>query len=1405
VLKITIRIVIEVCTFKKSTAMRKSAFHAAVLNLFLLVPASITWAQTITSQKGLTTCVFPAQSGKITVYLPDDIRPGETISGAVMAVPDGKNAKQLEKNLAEIKKMQLKLDDKIVQFERLNIVPGKPISINWLVHTDRQTSCPVELMQASGIKPMQLIYLFKTAPVKTETRPDNCLIPSHALVGAPFRITGSFDGDAANTICALGSEPLPVLAESPRQCIVMYPPNENGQRNLSVKEKEEEKCSRSVSGVDMQITTGDLNLRKGQNTFMDIKITGLQHLPDKALLTVTNLTPSVVTMTNGNLQVIPIWPLKDSAGGIFALHCPAVSLATGSFSVNINLDLPEISSQPSLTTDIPPGYTKKSCDCGINVSVTKSGNNFKARASPECKGVYGIGINTFPVCTIMSTAYEWSISSGKENTELVGKTNTSSITVKPAGNGAYTVCVKVTVTCIDGTVCVSSACSDQSGKPVAGPGTEAKPPDEKPPVTGDPTKPPTPEQPVSRCSCLVGCVIKPGIRKGNDISYTSEVKKECKGVSGSGNTVVKCEPGPVKYEWSIGAGSKDVAAIDGRTDGESARVKVKKDGAYNVYLKVTLTCSDGTECVNICNIEVPFIPTTTGKACNISPEEKPEPKMDGGFDPAYIITDKQIRRDEYIILGAEGFDADMLKWSCEPVKPDCPDTRSEKTILLNSRVRFEWSIEKGDGSFVKLGCLPELQKKDIGDVVQFKPPVLPLPVKSNDTSVTTTIKLLIIDDNASQPQDAIVERMITVLTKRSKGSSENFYKMTVSGPKMGTASKAVPPPVTGTCSAEGPQWDVHTAVTPNPPVIVLPGVDDNSKMVVGQWIVLYSDVRDNDLLTVRCVSAANCTTGPWSKKYEDGIVWQWSETGEGQILTAKDRQFIIYQAPMEIPQGKDFVDVEIKLTTKNAGGKSMESTGEGKIKIRVYRAGVKLSHPSLDWLPQDSNYLELSSELMYKDGDWKPALAHMCRIHFFELVSASKEKGVSMNAPVPDEADRCPDLQLKYEDQHEAFADKTDSKCKTAKLYQQARTSPPVRQYTIKIYSRDFGSYGLFRSFANISKGGNDSIRGEKPVYEPIPAHITHQLKHPLLRPKKNNYSDNRVTIPYDIDENRIADKGWITQGGQRVTDPAINNEDEDSEPEGDKYKGDGLSTYEEYRGFKVMDKKKVVHIRTNTEVKDIFIRNRDNLGLGVYASATELDVHEITDKQYVDDKLRWINPNFNAETHVVDQRGLKLINAGDHGSLLGIAYSIGRLEPTIPNFEEEIRIYLPRIIKAIKDRKITDSVGKIEAVVAHELSHGNNVCHHGEGDETKENDADLKHGLRSGNMNCVMRYDNVGTVLKGYKPEAPGTTLCTSNAGTGYNANNQQYGNAAANRGDCKHQIRISAKAGRPKSCGNR
>jgi hypothetical protein len=431
----------------------------------------------------------------------------------------------------------------------------------------------------------------------------------------------------------------------------------------------------------------------------------------------------------------------------------------------------------------------------------------------------------------------------------------------------------------------------------------------------------------------------------------------------------------------------------------------------------------------------------------------------------------------------------------------------------------------------------------------------------------------------------------------------------------------------------------------------------------------------------------------------------------------------------------------------------------------------------------------------------------MGRIHFFELLDVSREKGICMNWETPDRAMSCRDLSLDEDDpDREVFQRPTDPgpfNCGGAKYYVHARSQKPKKVETVIILSEDQGSYGFLRSFANINKGGKDSIKGELPVYIPVPI-PAEKVTHPSGRPKKHIYRDNRVTIPRDVDENRIADGGWRTQGNVLIRDPINPRGDDDNQLPGDGYPGDGLSNYEEYRGFLVSGN----FIRTNIRNKDLFIYNPGGFSLANFRAALSdpngagrVSVHQIRESDYVDNNTREINFNYNPQLHYLPvlfeplrvQKGLRIINGVRNDERPGLLGFTASADPrfnnilTPPNwvlaiviFPDNIRRYAPRVGVDVDD--------KIIQVVSHELGHGISMWHHG-------NTFFQTHGLQSGDVSCIMRYDNVPPVNI---HEPIGTIFCNNRLGTGNNAIIPCfvpvcYGSPT--RGDCIHQFRISCR----------
>ena len=101
-----------------------------------------------------------------------------------------------------------------------------------------------------------------------------------------------------------------------------------------------------------------------------------------------------------------------------------------------------------------------------------------------------------------------------------------------------------------------------------------------------------------------------------------------------------------------------------------------------------------------------------------------------------------------------------------------------------------------------------------------------------------------------------------------------------------------------------------------------------------------------------------------------------------------------------------------------------------------------------------------------------------------------------------------------------------------------------------------FGLIGKIRSFANKLEEKAEEPK-LTPHYEPI-AIKKEDVKHPdKKRSKKVEYADNRVTIPRDIDENKIADFGWRGIGNKAIPDPPSDTIDIENTPLGDGFPGD--------------------------------------------------------------------------------------------------------------------------------------------------------------------------------------------------------------------------------------------------------
>jgi hypothetical protein len=420
----------------------------------------------------------------------------------------------------------------------------------------------------------------------------------------------------------------------------------------------------------------------------------------------------------------------------------------------------------------------------------------------------------------------------------------------------------------------------------------------------------------------------------------------------------------------------------------------------------------------------------------------------------------------------------------------------------------------------------------------------------------------------------------------------------------------------------------------------------------------------------------------------------------------------------------------------------------------------------------------------------------------FTLFDVSREPGYCMNAGTGNH----PDLEFVYDGTR--FTNARWERDASGKWIEVMETKEPVNEVTVQVKPLDFGAYGCLKAEAGLSA-----------------------MWHPA---RASHGSQYYVTIPLDEDGNRIADGLAIANQDGEAADA-----DNDSWPEGDRQPGDGLTHYEEYRGFEIKGKWRM----TDPDEKDLFICYGEavaGLHHRIFENATELTVHEISEDEFNGSDSRVVNFN-HGTAHLVDQHGLYIIPSVSDMDSAGGVYPL-EVAKESPRDTERVEINVA-FHHGLGIRAL------MPLTLAHELGHAVSIEHHGPADVTVTRaeldrtpdfadkgelmryldklrvSASCKmaryNGLHSGNEKCFMRYyegpqvykRDDGTIYPYPQDDEVGTELCDSARGTGINRDSRREvrmfkisgrsypfpvvfpmsGDAARGRGACKKQIRVS------------
>ena len=352
------------------------------------------------------------------------------------------------------------------------------------------------------------------------------------------------------------------------------------------------------------------------------------------------------------------------------------------------------------------------------------------------------------------------------------------------------------------------------------------------------------------------------------------------------------------------------------------------------------------------------------------------------------------------------------------------------------------------------------------------------------------------------------------------------------------------------------------------------------------------------------------------------------------------------------------------------------------------------------WRPECSdsedkpgNMLEVGWRVEEEGGDpSKPAKVHRL---VFSLLNTSKEPGVCMNYPLVPKMPA--DFDLKFPRPaalSASYAVASDGQKLTLedKMVRAGHGSIGVECY-------DAGATGVLVAEAELEDG-----RVLKAVIEGTP--------------------ETQLMIPdYEPGVSWIA-RDWRAKNAPGKRDDA----DDENNPVGDGQRGDGLTVWEEYRGF-------WAHGRWeggDPTTKDLFVFNgiggQAQHGLWLFGSITGLRVHDqLAPGEIKSDRV--INFNHGARPHLVDQHCVAVTEGGfettgedgvvTSGSICNITN--GANFPGPPKNTREVSI-LPSMLAGVTPltqfrNGETYAIAGADRTICHELGHALGIRHHGDKD----------------------------------------------------------------------------------------
>ena len=407
--------------------------------------------------------------------------------------------------------------------------------------------------------------------------------------------------------------------------------------------------------------------------------------------------------------------------------------------------------------------------------------------------------------------------------------------------------------------------------------------------------------------------------------------------------------------------------------------------------------------------------------------------------------------------------------------------------------------------------------------------------------------------------------------------------------------------------------------------------------------------------------------------------------------------------------GKGPATIRIGETFEFVTRRGFKVKGASDVSISIRATNdLELSVDIVDydtWLPKagaseshDGNFMTVNVKLQRKDKQKLTDTQKITKLRF-ELIDVSHEPGVAMNYPNENLTGE-PDFSILYDKNPKLKMSKVDQVGVTT-------TKEPFTEFQALVYAYDWGACGKLKVTAETPQG-------------------------PLTGILAADGKTTLILLPKRQPDSMIADSWKQARGVTGMKD----DDDSENYPVADTHKGDGLTLYEEYRGFIEKgehfygDPKKknlMVMMVLNNPASDPQVPHgpelfRDATGLAVNWKF-KADEFGIEQPDAEEPRTRIINTNHLKGAHVVDQHGLVIRNEPvTKGAALAYPSEHGNREHCPPRDWKYVLMtqdWRPGWSNwnRVKLGTSTITTNLFAVTLAHELLHAVNVKHHGDKD----------------------------------------------------------------------------------------